>query len=149
MPRKPTGKPTGEHKAVIDWKIVDLRLEAGNTGMQIAASLGIHEDTLYIRCAKEKGMAFSAYAQSKKALGDSNIAYKQYIKAIGPDKHSAFHGSEKMLIHLGMDRLGQMKKESVQHSGEVKQTVFVIQYAPPTEDIEKIINVDEKYKPKK
>lgn len=138
MPRKPTGKQTGKPIIHIDWKIVDLRLEAGNCGTEIADFLGIHSDTLYERCQNEKGSTFSAYAQRKKKQGDLNLAYKQYIKAIGPDIHCPAHGSEKMLIHLGMDRLGQMKKESVQHSGEVKHTVVVSNYTLSEEEREEL-----------
>ena len=39
-------KKRGRKKIVIDWKSVDKSLKAGANGVQVAAKLGIHYDTL-------------------------------------------------------------------------------------------------------
>jgi hypothetical protein len=87
----------------INWDKVDKLLEAGCDGTQIAAYLGCHEDTLYIRCQDEKNMAFSAYKAQKRAKGDSRLLTAQYDAAIN-DKDKS------MLIWLGKQRLGQTDK---------------------------------------
>jgi hypothetical protein len=50
----------------IDWKIVENLLQADCSGVQVAAYIGISEDTLYGRVKKEKGMIFSTYRQLNK-----------------------------------------------------------------------------------
>jgi hypothetical protein len=102
MPRKKPAKskPTGCPPKVIDWALVDKKLIAGCNGVQVAACIGIHPDTLYIRCETDKGVTFSAYSQEKRSQGDSLIHGKQYEKAIE-------EGNVTMLIWLGKQRLGQ------------------------------------------
>ena len=87
----------------IDWKIVDAMLEADCEGTEVAARIGIHPDTLYLRCQKEKGMGFSEYLREKKANGNSLIKEKQF-EAATVDKDRS------MLIWLGKQRLGQKDK---------------------------------------
>lgn len=86
-------------KKEIDWELVDRKLKAGCTGVEIASCLGIHPDTLYIRTQDEKGIGFSDYSQQKKAAGDSSIREAQFNKAI--------EGDNTMLIWLGKNRLKQ------------------------------------------
>jgi hypothetical protein len=87
----------------IDFKKVDGLLESGCNGIQVAASLGIHPDTLYNRVREKYNTDFSAYAASKRAAGDSLLHVKQFKKAMD--------GDTKMLIHLGKFRLDQYEKE--------------------------------------
>ena len=47
----------------IDWKQVENLLMAGCLGTEVAAALGIHPDTLYLRVVSElKYESFTAYA---------------------------------------------------------------------------------------
>lgn len=94
----------------IDWKIVDGLLEAGCSGVQVASHIGVHRDTLYDRTLVEKGVIFSAYAQSKKSTGDSRLAFKQYEDALGVSK---VKGNVQLLLRLGETRLGQGKNVEV------------------------------------
>ncbi len=86
-------------KEVIDWSKVDEQLEAGATGTEIAAQLGVHEDTLYRHVQREKGVAFAAYRAQKRAKGDSALRLAQH--------KCALDGNTTMLIWLGKQRLEQ------------------------------------------
>ena len=99
MARKPTGRPTGYPPTPIDWDKVDRMLIAGCVGTEIAPHFGLHEDTLYDRCEKEKGVPFSAYKAQKKSQGESLLRSKQFDVAMKGDKT--------MLVWLGKQRLGQ------------------------------------------
>lgn len=88
----------------IDWIKVEDLLIHGSTGSQIAAILGIHPDTLYSRCEQDKGTNFSAYAQDKRSIGDSQLHKTQFHVAV-KEKNTT------MLIHLGKHRLGQKDRE--------------------------------------
>lgn len=103
MGRKPTGRPTGNPKAEIDWDIVDSLLKAGCPGTEIAPHFAIHEDTLYDRCEKERGLPWSAYLRQKRSHGESNLRAKQYQLAL--------KGDRTLLIWLGKQRLGQRENE--------------------------------------
>lgn len=106
MSRRPgnTGRSRGIPPKEIDWEKVDQMLIAGCIGTQIAATLGIHPDTLYTRCEKEKGVNFSAYYQEKRSVGDGYIHQAQYHKAL-KEKNTT------MLIWLGKQRCGQKDEE--------------------------------------
>jgi len=106
MPRKPKEikRPMGCPSKEIDWKRVDELLIAGCPGSKIADAIGIHPDTLYIRCTTEKGMIFSAYAQQKRPIGDSLLHEAQFKKAL--------EGDNTMLVWLGKVRLNQDEKSS-------------------------------------
>lgn len=86
----------------IDWTLVDKCLEADCTGTQVAGILGIHQDTLYGRCQKDKGMTFTDYSSEKKCKGDALLKVKQYKEAMNGDRG--------MLIWLGKQRLGQREE---------------------------------------
>ena len=96
-------------KAEINWKFVDEHLEAGCSGTEIAARLGIHPDTLYINCEKEFNIGFSAYSQQKKQSGEALLRKAQFDKAIG----NTDRGDNTLLIWLGKVRLEQ--KETTEH----------------------------------
>ena len=90
----------GRKQAIIDWDIVDELLEADANGVQIAAVLGIHADTLYRHVLSGKKIDFAAYSQQKRAKGDAHLLNAQYRKALdGKDNN--------MLIWLGKNRLNQ------------------------------------------
>jgi len=98
-------------KANIDWNIVDKLLRKRVSGVNVAARLGIHENTLYQRCKKDLGVEFVAYAQKKKAEGADMIGEKQFD--VGMD------GNVSMLIWLGKQYLGQTDKAD--HTSDGKQ----------------------------
>lgn len=85
----------------IDWDAVDKMLEAGCGGKEVAAYLGVHEDTLTNRCEREKGSLFSAYAAQKRSRGDMLLYTKQMQVALSGDRV--------MLIWLGKQRLRQQE----------------------------------------
>lgn len=89
-------------------------LEAGCSGVQVAQSIGIHENTLYNRCKDEQGMDFVAFRAKNRAKGDNNILVAQYEAAV-KDKDKT------MLIWAGKQRLDQSEKQKTDltHSGAV------------------------------
>ena len=90
-------------KVKIDWKQVENLLMAGCSGVEIAASLGMHENTLYKRCKDDLKVEFVAFSQQNKAKGDSLLKAKQFESAI-KDKNIP------MQIWLGKNRLNQTDK---------------------------------------
>jgi hypothetical protein len=87
------------NKIPINWKSVDDLLIAGCSGVEIAANMGIHFDTLYDRTREEKGVPFSLYSLEKRQKGDSLLRAVQFAKAMKQDNM--------MLIWLGKNRLKQ------------------------------------------
>jgi len=114
-------------KADINFELVDAMLEAGCTGTEVAARLGMHEDTLTNRIKEEKKMGFSAYRQQKVAKGDQLLRETLFAKAKNGDTTS--------LIFLGKTRLGMSEKMEVQHSASdaLTQTVINIAFRPPSD----------------
>lgn len=92
-------------KANIDWNKVARMLEAGCGGTEVAATLGIHPNTLYRVCEKENKVSFSDYSATKRASGDRLLRVKQFEIAMTGDKT--------MLVWLGKQRLGQAEKSEV------------------------------------
>jgi hypothetical protein len=99
--QKSSRKPANQK--IIDWNLVDRWLEAGCSGTEIAAGLGVHPDTLYNRCQEERKTVFSAYAQQKRAKGDVMLHSKQF--------EISLTGNVPMLIWLGKQRLNQREPE--------------------------------------
>jgi len=94
----------GRPETPIDWKQVENLLMAGCLGTEVAASIGISEDTLYRRVVKElKYESFTAYAVNFRQKGDSLLKAKQFESAI-KDKNIP------MQIWLGKNRLNQTDK---------------------------------------
>lgn len=88
-------------KLEIDWKDVQNRVEAGCSGLEIAAHLHVKPDTFYNRFREEFGERFQDLSKTFYECGNANIRYTQYIKALS--------GNVPMLILLGRERLGQGK----------------------------------------
>lgn len=86
-------------RITIDMKIVDDLLVSGANGAQVAAYLGVCDETLYDRVAKESGMSFSTYSAKKRAKGDGMLHVAQFKKAMKQDNT--------MMVWLGKNRLGQ------------------------------------------
>jgi hypothetical protein len=95
----------GRKKVEIDWKKVDRSLIAGSNGVQVAAMLGVHPDTLYNKCKEVKKMDFSAYQQQKRQEGNDILLGLQY--------ELAKKGDRGMLIWLGKNRLDQSDKKEI------------------------------------
>jgi len=91
----------------INWANVDKFLQAQCNGAQIATFMGIHPDTLYGACERDKRMGFSAYSQQKKAEGKELIRLKQFQLAVTGE------GDKSMLIWLGKQYLEQADKKEV------------------------------------
>ena len=98
--KKTAKRSTGRPKAQIDWNKVDQWLIAGANGTQIAASLGVYPDTLYLACEREFKTTFTAYSQEKRSIGDKLIHQAQFEVAV-KNKNTT------MLIWLGKQRCGQ------------------------------------------
>ena len=96
---------SGRKKIQIDWERVDKSLVAGSNGVQVAAMLGIHYDTLSYKCKEEKNSDFSEYMRQKRQEGNDILLSKQFELAAGGDKS--------MLIWLGKNRLDQADKKDV------------------------------------
>jgi len=109
----------GHPLAIIDWELVDELLQADCEGSEIAAYIGIHANTLYERCKKEKKCNFSEYLQEKKAKGNSMLKVKQFESAVN-DKNIS------MQIWLGKQRLGQSDHNdlNVNVSKEIVKELF-------------------------
>ena len=70
----------GRPKAIIDWRRVDQMLMSQCTGTEIAAALGIDDNTLYRVCERDHKIGFGAYSQQKRAKGQATakeVFYKQ------------------------------------------------------------------------
>lgn len=87
----------------INWDIVEKRMEAGNTAMQIAHHLRIDINTFYDRFKREFGCSFSDYAQPAIQCGKADILFTQHMKALS--------GNIQMLIWLGKVNCGQKEAE--------------------------------------
>jgi len=102
-PRKnPVKKSTGCRKKIIDWEYVKQMCEIGCSGMEIAACLGIHFETLYDRCEKEFEIGWSHFSQIYRQRGDVHLRKLQQQLADEKDRG--------MLIWLGKNRLKQKDK---------------------------------------
>ena len=89
----------------IDWTMVDKMLRAGCTGVEVAARLGMHPETLYCRCEKEKRIEFTAYQAIKRSDGKALLREVQHEMAI-VDKNPT------IAIWLGKQDLDQREPES-------------------------------------
>ena len=93
----------GRPEANINWDEVGYMLEAGCTGTEVAASIGIHPNTLYNRVKEEFNCDFSDYLQEKRSKGNQSLKIAQYEAAVKDKDRS-------MLIWLGKQRLDQKDK---------------------------------------
>jgi len=103
----------GRKKLKINWDKVDKALEAGANGVQCAAMLGVHPDTLYNKCKEVYKVDFSAYQQAKRERGNEKLLNAQYELAIKENDKT-------MLIWLGKQRLNQAEKREVKNDTTLK-----------------------------
>jgi hypothetical protein len=116
-------KTAGRPKASIDWKKVDKALEQGANGVQVAAMLGVHFNTLSLRCKEDNKCDFCDYLAQKRESGNQQLLGMQF--------EAAKEGSVPMLIWLGKQRLGQVDKKGVDHTtgGEKIKSINPITWA--------------------
>jgi hypothetical protein len=86
----------------INWDLVEKKMEAGCSAMEIAGSIPIDINNFYDNFKKHFGKGFADFADEFRKAGDGNLRYVQYAKALG--------GSMPMLTILGRERLGQGKE---------------------------------------
>jgi len=103
------GRPT----IPIDWDRVDRLLSVHCPGTEVAAALGIHADTLYLACVREKGKSFTDYTAEKRQKGNTLLREAQANKALVDQDNT-------MLIWLGKVWLGQTDKLIIATSDDSK-----------------------------
>ncbi|GAA4464258.1 hypothetical protein GCM10023189_43290 [Nibrella saemangeumensis] len=127
-----TGKPRrkGRGYIKIDWARVDDMLKAMCDGTDIAAALGVSEDTLYRAARREKGMQWGDYAAAQFANTRALLRQTQLNKATGYKRVESvpFNTAEGVVFHqvtkfyepdtnmlkfLGVQYLGQAEKQDV------------------------------------
>lgn len=110
--RSPRNKP-------IDWKKVENLIVHGCSGVQIAATLGMHPETLYDRCLKENKRHYSEYSHEFWEKGNAQLHAKQFQMAMKGDKT--------LMVWLGKNRLKQSDKieSTVDAKVEVSQKAFL------------------------
>lgn len=110
MPRKKNPNPRPAHRPPInyDWQLIDEMLEAGCSGVQIAAYYNVHPNNFYLKFQKVKGIGFVEYSTNKKSCGDALLHLKQYKQALGTCTKKI---NTQLLLMLGEERLGQGKKK--------------------------------------
>jgi len=67
------GRKSGRPPKPINWAEVDRMLEGFSPGTEVAACLGIHSDTLYNACVREKGVDFTTYSAEKRRKGEESL----------------------------------------------------------------------------
>ena len=105
----------GRKKLKIDWKQVEKFLMQGCSGVEIAAYLEIHPQTLYDNCVKVIDKTWADYSYEKRKKGNVLLFGAQYKKAL--------EGDNTQLIWLGKYRLSQTDKieQNLKVSDEVPQ----------------------------
>lgn len=114
-------------KLNINWNEVYKLLEAGCSGTEIAAFLGISKMTLYSRSRVDLKRDFSEVKQEYRRRGDSLLRAKQYQMAMAGDKT--------MMIFLGKNRLNQADKIEQKVKGDFTTQTKVVMPEPDVSDL--------------
>lgn len=120
-PKAKSKRGPGRPKVVIDWSTVEALLKAHCTGAEIAAHLGIADETLYRACERDNKVGFDAYSRQKKDAG--NLLLKKRMM------DSAMKGDRAMQMFLSKNWLrysDKPKDESEESSNGPKNTTFTI-----------------------
>jgi len=125
----------GRKPKPINWDDVDKFLVSGANGVQIAAYVGVCQDTLYIRCKEDKGVDFSVYLAEKRQKGNSLLLGKQYQVAMS--------GNVSMLIWLGKQRLEQSEqpKDTQEFNGSLSNLLDVMHMIKSAEDFDALVQM--------
>ena len=108
------------------WAKIDKLLEAGCTGVEIAASEGVDKQTLYRACKRDNKVDFDTYKQQKRSSGDTLLRMAQF--------KSAMSGDKTMLIWLGKNRLKQSDKSEVSSTVNMTSTIEDVRFEIPEND---------------
>ena|SRR5271165_2700942 len=92
----------GRPKSEINWKALDALCMAQCTLAEIAAHLGVSDDTIERAVSRERGLSFAEYFEQKRKGGFASLRHNQYQVAMS--------GNVTMLIWLGKQWLGQSDK---------------------------------------
>ena len=90
----------------INWELVNSALQAGCSGVEIAAKLGMNDETLTKACRKKFGVMFSEYALAQKQNGDLLLKMKMF--------QIAMNGDRGMLMFLAKTRLGMVEEHKIE-----------------------------------
>jgi hypothetical protein len=104
----------------IDWELVEAKVAAGCDGIEIAQDFRIRDNTFYDRFKLEYGESFQDYRCRQQRVGEGNIKFVQYAKALGLTKK----GDTQLLTFLGRTRLGQVEAQPAKEKE-----------LPPTEEL--------------
>lgn len=114
----------------LDWNVIDKMLRCMCEGPDIAARMGIHPDTLYRKCRREKKQHWQDYAAAQYANTRQILREQQINRAIGYKRKESkpFNTSEGVVFHdvivhyepsdamlkwLGIQYLNQKDKQDV------------------------------------
>ena len=130
-------------KIKIDWKKAETLLEAGCTGVEIAAYFAMHPVTFYNRVEDAYKMSFTDLLQQKHRTGEAKLREAQ--------QKLAYHKKNcSMLIWLGKQRLGQREPE--QKTSNLNESAFLDYLQTQLDNYKKSIDSkesDEKYQQEK
>lgn len=98
------GDDMARPEKTIDWELVDRLLESQCTAKEIAGTLGIHEDTLYLRVKDKYRMNYTDYSAKMSSKGLGLLRASQLKKALS--------GNPQMLQWLGKQYLKQSESPS-------------------------------------
>ena len=124
----------GRKKIEIDFKQVASMCGIKCTMSEIAAVLGVSEDTIDRRIHEEYGITFAEFRKQNQGIGKTNIRRKQYELAMKGDKT--------MLIWLGKQWLKQKDKQDITTDNEAIQSQVVL-YLPDNGRAAKKTDLDE------
>ena len=109
MARKPTGRPVGPPKKVINWELFEQLCGIQCTQSEIASMLKVHPDTLRDNCPiQHPGEDYSSLYKKYSEVGKTSLRRYQFIQA---------KTKPNMAIWLGKQWLGQ--KENVSELREL------------------------------
>jgi hypothetical protein len=101
----------GRRKLNIPWQKVDEYLRCHCTGVEIAASLGCHPQTLYEATFREKNQEWREYANEHYGAGRQLLRVAQFKKAL--------EGHYGMLVWLGKQYLNQYDRQAIAVKNEI------------------------------
>lgn len=106
---------TGRNAKPIDWEVVDLMLQAGCKGVQIAPMFNLGPEGFYQRFYNHYGLHFSDAQRQRRDQGDGRLLTKQFTEALKGDKQ--------LLIWLGKNRLRQSDnpQDEKEFDGKLKE----------------------------
>ena len=153
---KTKAKKNGRPETPIDWKQVENLLMAGCLGTEVAAALGIHPDTLYLRVVSElKYESFTAYAakykpvkkiltiQEKNEIAESKHKKNYQINSWSKKGYYIYvirHGDTNM-YKIGISKLTiQTRISAIQSGNPIKLNCIQQIYTPNASIIEKKIH---------